>query len=137
MRLLRRLVLLSSLTCLSLALTACGDPVDPAEGEGEGEGGADVPADVQAIFDASCATAGCHVSVFPVLKSGEAGAKTIGVASRTCAPQEVVDAGDPDNSCLVVRISGSDKGTQMPRGAPPLAQADIDTIRNWIAGLSD
>lgn len=45
----------------------------------------------------------------------------------------VLVSGDPDNSRLVERITGQIT-PQMPRGAAPLSQDDIDTIIAWIAG---
>jgi len=46
-----------------------------------------------------------------------------------------VDPGNPDNSCLVLKIEGSvlASGSAMPPPPlPPLAQEQIDAIREWI-----
>jgi len=46
-----------------------------------------------------------------------------------------VDPGNPDGSCVVLKIEGSPQtsGTAMPPPpAPPLGQAQIDAIREWI-----
>ena len=45
-----------------------------------------------------------------------------------------VVAGDPDNSYLIQKLENDPgiEGQQMPLGRPPLAQADIDHIRQWI-----
>jgi mono/diheme cytochrome c family protein len=54
--------------------------------------------------------------------------------SFTCAFPRV-DAGNPDGSCLVVKIEGAvdASGTAMPPPpAPPLSQEQIDAIRAWI-----
>jgi hypothetical protein len=45
-----------------------------------------------------------------------------------------VEAGDPDNSYLIQKLEGTaSEGAQMPFGGPPLDQAVIDDIRQWIA----
>lgn len=46
----------------------------------------------------------------------------------------VVTPGDPTASVLYQKVAGTVCGTRMPRGGAPLAQADIDLIRDWIAG---
>ena len=51
-----------------------------------------------------------------------------------CAVPRVVP-GDPDGSCLVMKIEGAvgASGTAMPPPpAPSLSQAEIDAIREWI-----
>jgi mono/diheme cytochrome c family protein len=46
-----------------------------------------------------------------------------------------VDPFDPDASYLIRKLEGSAAtGGQMPLGAPALPQADIDVVRQWIAG---
>ncbi len=45
-----------------------------------------------------------------------------------------VDPGNPDASYLIRKIEGTAAtGGRMPLGGPPLPQADIDVIRQWIA----
>jgi hypothetical protein len=54
--------------------------------------------------------------------------------SFTCAVPRVVP-GDPDGSCLVLKIEGSvlASGNPMPPPpAPSLGQEEIDAIREWI-----
>jgi hypothetical protein len=44
-----------------------------------------------------------------------------------------VAPGDPDNSYLIQKLEGTASvGAQMPEGGPPLPQASIDVIRQWI-----
>ena len=81
---------------------------------------------VQAIFMKSCMP--CHSAQRPkggvdltsydaVMKGGRDGA--------------TVKAGDPNASDLVAYIKGTKK-PQMPKGAPPLSDADQKTISDWI-----
>ena len=45
-----------------------------------------------------------------------------------------VAPGDPDNSYIIEKLEGrAAVGGQMPLGQPPLPQATIDVIRQWIA----
>ena len=46
-----------------------------------------------------------------------------------------VEPGDPDNSYLIRKLEGGPNinGQQMPFGGPPLDQAVIDDIRQWIS----
>ncbi len=47
-------------------------------------------------------------------------------------------AGKPDESYLVDQITVHDGKAEMPKGKPPLAESDIDLIRQWIAqGAAD
>jgi hypothetical protein len=61
-------------------------------------------------------------------------ANLVGVASLQEPSLSRVEAGDPDNSYLVHKIEGTaSTGGQMPLGGPPLDQAVIGDIRQWIA----
>jgi cysteine-rich repeat protein len=54
--------------------------------------------------------------------------------SFTCAVRRV-DPGNPDGSCLVLKIEGSTQASGAPMPPPPaapLSQEEIDTIREWI-----
>jgi mono/diheme cytochrome c family protein len=45
----------------------------------------------------------------------------------------VVKAGDPDNSLLVQKVSGTQTvGAQMPLGGKPLSPDAVTTIKNWV-----
>jgi Bacterial Ig-like domain len=94
------------------------------------------------VFTPTCATSGCHSgpSGGPLptgmdLTSADASfANLVGVASTQSPGLSRVAAGDPDNSYLVHKIEGTaSSGARMPFGGPPLSQALIDDIRQWIA----
>ena len=54
-----------------------------------------------------------------------------------CGP--VVAPGDPDGSLLIGKLKGTQlcRGSQMPKGDPPLAENVIDTIATWICQGAD
>jgi hypothetical protein len=58
----------------------------------------------------------------------------VGVPSVEDPSLPRVKAGVPDSSYLVLKLQGSPGilGAQMPFGGPPLPQATIDVIRQWI-----
>ncbi|MGI9258087.1 MAG: Ig-like domain-containing protein [Gammaproteobacteria bacterium] len=88
------------------------------------------------IFTPTCA--GCH--------SGPGGAAgldltslsasfnaLVNVASAQVGTLSLVNPGDADNSYLIQKLEGTAAvGAQMPRFAPALDQATIDTVRQWI-----
>jgi hypothetical protein len=58
----------------------------------------------------------------------------VGIASSQVSSTLRVAPGDPDNSYLVQKLEGTASvGAQMPLNAPPIEQASIDVIRQWIA----
>jgi mono/diheme cytochrome c family protein len=61
-------------------------------------------------------------------------ANLVGVPSVQAPELSRVEASDPDNSYLIQKLEGTAaEGGQMPLGGPPLDQAVIDDIRQWIA----
>lgn len=61
-------------------------------------------------------------------------ANLVGVASVQEPSLSRVAAGDPENSYLIRKLEGTAAtGEQMPLGGPPLEQAIVDDIRQWIA----
>ncbi len=58
----------------------------------------------------------------------------VGVSSNEDPSQLRVKPGVPDESYLVLKLEGSPAivGAQMPFGGPPLPQATIDVVRQWI-----
>jgi len=59
----------------------------------------------------------------------------VGVPSQEVPSLDRVKPGDPDNSYIIIKLTNGPGivGEQMPRGLPPLPQATIDAIRQWIA----
>lgn len=88
----------------------------------------DFARDVRPIFEKTCVE--CHGpdkvkarlrmdSVEALQKGGKSGA--------------LLKAGDPENSLLMRRVLGLDGEDQMPLDKDPLTEAQIDTLRRWIA----
>jgi len=120
--------------------------------KGGGAGGGDAGssfAPVQAIFDAHCIT--CHDPAHPIgrefptyvempLVAGSSYAALVNVAAHeTCGGTRVVP-GQPEQSYLYRKVVDATPcdGLRMPhRGmlasVPPLPDADISTIKTWIA----
>lgn len=134
----RRLPILFSL----LLATACGKlnelPTDPGVGGGE-------PIDPTAtftrvqneIFTPTCAQLGCHDPLGQqsqqVLSTGRAYANTVNVPSVELPSIVRVKPGDPANSYLYRKITGAGiTGDRMPQGLPPLTDAQIKLVRDWI-----
>jgi len=94
--------------------------------------------DIVPILNRSCVS--CH------LEGGELGslilypdpwARLVGVAS-TQSELKLVEPGDPDKSYVYAKLAGTHEaaggsGVRMPPQSPPLAAADIDRLRQWIA----
>jgi hypothetical protein len=123
-----------------LVVTACGQlnelPTDPGGGD---------PVDPSAtftrvqneVFTPTCALAGCHDPVGQqeglVLTSGRAYAATVNVPSRQNSGLSRVQPGDPENSYLYRKITGANiTGARMPQGLPPLDEARLRLVRDWI-----
>lgn len=87
------------------------------------------------IFTPACV--GCHAGAGAPrglrLDEGNSYALLVGVASAEVPALQRVKAGDAENSYLVHKIEGrAAVGGRMPLGGPPLPQADIDLIKQWI-----
>jgi len=114
-------------------MESCTSSSDPAAADG-----GVYAADIQTIFTARCVT--CHgLNGDLDLSSGVSYGNLVSVESAGYAPYMRVQPGDPDNSVLYGKVSGSAFGDRMPLGQPPLTEAGIDDIRQWIAdgALSD
>lgn len=92
----------------------------------------------QRIFTPTCTP--CHwsqgIGQWMPLDSEDASYESLVLTdySFLCSGRRV-EPGDPDNSCLVLKIEGSiyAGGVQMPpRPAPPLSPEQIAAIRQWI-----
>ncbi len=86
------------------------------------------------VFDPSCIN--CHIGASAPqglrLDSVNSFGLLVGVVSNQAPPTLRVMPGDPDSSYLIQKLEGTGMGMQMPIGAPPLPQADINVIRQWI-----
>lgn len=122
---------------LAVSLAAC----DGGDGTGLPPTGDLSPnfSDIQAtVFTPNCATTGCHFGAgAPLglrLDEFSSYALLVGVASSEESSVLRVAPGNPDNSYLVQKLEGTaSSGEQMPLNAPPLPQATIDVIRQWIS----
>jgi hypothetical protein len=120
-----------------LALAACGS------GDGfVGSGGASGPLvptfeSIQAnVFEPLCSHchAGANAPAGLRLDAANSYAMLVGIASVERPNLRRVAPGDPANSYLIHKLEGTQAiGERMPAGLPPLPQADIDVIRQWIA----
>ena len=89
------------------------------------------------VFTPTCAVSGCHTGAAAPegLRLDEANSfgMLVDVASSQVPSILRVAPGDPDNSYLIQKLEGTaSAGVQMPEGGPPLPQASIDVIRQWI-----
>ena len=100
-----------------------------------------VPDAVQAIFVNRCnschilnSAGGLHLSPPTEAYANLVGQHAVGVG---CTAEVRVVPGNPAASYLIAKLRGAAGicGVQMPRGRPPLPEAEINTIEAWIAGL--
>lgn len=123
-----------------ILLSACGKLETPTSPGSGGE-----PIDPTAtftrvqteIFSPTCAQLGCHDTIGrqeqQILTTGRAYANTVGVASVEMPSLKRITPGDPTNSYLYRKITGSGiTGDRMPQGLAPLTDAQIKLIRDWI-----
>ena len=135
---------LPALLALSLVVGACA----PGSGEGLNVSGrpldesGDVPlaATLESIqvnvFDASCTV--CHAgAAAPLglqLDAVNSFTNLVGVPSVQVVSLLRVDPGNPDRSYLIRKLEGTaSQGERMPLGGPPVPQATIDFVRQWIS----
>jgi len=94
------------------------------------------------VFTPTCSVSGCHTgpmgNTLPngmdLTDADASFANLVGVPSVQVPQLSRVEAGDPDNSYIIQKLEGTaQEGEQMPFGGPPLDQAVIDDIRQWIA----
>ena len=122
--------------CCALALLLCAVPTlaDDAAPAEAAASSVSYYKQVRPIFQAHCQ--GCHQ---PAKPSGE---YVMTDFARLTAGGETGDAaivpGDLDASYLITLITPTDGAAEMPKGKPPLAEAEIDLIRQWISqGATD
>lgn len=125
---------------LSFLVGGCGELSSPTA-----PGGGFPPPDPTAtftrvqneVFSQSCATLGCHDPVGQqsqmILTAGSAYANIVNVPSVEMPALMRIEPGDPTNSYLYRKITGAGiVGERMPFGMPPLDEARIALIRDWI-----
>ena len=118
-------------------LDANGRPLQP--------GGGPAPAGLQPtlasiqteVFSVNCAVSGCHgggtVQAGLRLEPGFSAVNLISVESSQDATRIRVIPGNPNASFLIQKLEGTQTlGDRMPQFSPPLPQATIDAIRQWI-----
>jgi hypothetical protein len=107
-------------------------------GEPDPDSGATLSGHVQPIFDARCATAGCHGAVASAaaldLTASNARGDLLEVPATQNPDLHRVTPGNPTNSYLMKKLlEPGFAGVQMPAGAPPLSEDELETIRLWIS----
>lgn len=112
-----------------------GQPPDAPPPDSFGPNFSEIQAEV---FTPTCAVSGCHTGgAAPQglqLDESSSYGLLVGVASTEVPSLLRVEPGDPDNSYLIQKLEGTASvGDQMPLGGPPLPQASIDVIRQWIS----
>ncbi len=141
-------VLLAGSVVLGASLSGCagngagldsnGAPIGSGSG---GSSGGTVTADFQSIqenvFTPICSR--CHAGASApeglMLDAAHSYNLLVGIASQEVPSLDRVKAGDPDNSYIITKLTNGPGivGAQMPFGLPPLPQATINAIRQWIA----
>ncbi len=92
------------------------------------EGKIDFARDVEPLLARTCVT--CHSETLPqagLALTTRAGALRGGASGPAIVP------GDPATSLLVKRVLGSPDLPRMPMGLPPLTEAQIATLKQWVA----
>jgi hypothetical protein len=97
--------------------------------------------DVVKIFEYDCATSGCHRGRRPKkklnLEADQMVKAMVNVPSIGIDSLKLVDLENPEKSYLLMKIKGSEGivDDRMPIEAPPLPDAQIQTIEDWIMRL--
>ncbi len=128
----------------ALVLAACGEdnnPVDPGPGDTrEILTNPSFATDINEIIQRrGCSAGACHGAA-----GGRAGLELVASAAAnyanlvgvqaTSESFQLVEAGNPDDSYLVIKVEGRQTvGQRMPRGAAALDNIDLTNIRNWIS----
>ena len=125
---------------LCFVFAACGNletPTDPGVGGPPIDPTASFTRVQNEIFTPTCARIGCHDTIGQqsqqILTAGRAYANTVNVPSVEMPSLMRVKPGDPTNSYLYRKITGSGiTGDRMPQTLPPLSDAQIALVRDWI-----
>lgn len=108
-------------------LTSCDDQLNIPSDEEIPSSNISYSKHIQPIFNARCATAGCHDD-----QTKSAGLSLTSYQNTT-ASYTFVFPGNPDASLIVLSIEGRSNFPMPPPGRPPLTQTQIRAIRTWIA----
>lgn len=130
----------SSLILILLFTAACGElktPTDPLGGGDPIDPTATFTRVQNEVFTPNCTNIGCHDTLGQqsqmVLVAGRAYENTVGVNSVEMPQLLRIAPGDPANSYLYRKITGSGiTGDRMPQSRPPLDEAKIRLVRDWI-----
>jgi hypothetical protein len=97
---------------------------------------------IQQVFTQSCALPTCHSAIARegdlVLESEELSWESLVEKASVHEDAIAMDlmrvkSGDPDDSFLMRKLRGQGPGDSMPQGTPPLPDAVLDLIEDWIA----
>jgi hypothetical protein len=136
----RSLLIVIFLASSLLLLGACGN-LETITGPGGGGEPIDQSATLTRvqteIFTPTCARIGCHDPLGQqsqlILTAGRSFEQTVNRASVENPSLMRVEPNDPDNSYLFRKITGAGiTGDRMPQGLPPLSEAQIALVRDWI-----
>lgn len=90
---------------------------------------------IEPVFNARCASAGCHAGATPAqgldLAQGSAYDAIFRVQSREEPEHLLIEPFDPEASHLVHKLEG-DGTLRMPLGAPPLSEEEIASFVQWV-----
>jgi hypothetical protein len=125
---------------LFLLFVACGKletPTDPGVGGEPIDQTATFTRVQTEIFTPTCAIVACHHPIGQqsqmVLTAGRGYNETVNVTSVEMPSLKRVTPGDFANSYLYRKVTGAGiTGDRMPQTLPPLSDAQIALIRNWI-----
>lgn len=126
---------------LALVFVSCGklnELTDPGLGGGDPVDPTATFTRVQTeIFSPTCAVIGCHDNLGrqegQILLSGQSYANIVNVTSNQMPNLVRVKPNDPANSYLYRKVTGFGiTGNRMPDSGPPLPDAQLKLIRDWI-----
>ncbi len=127
---------------LFFILTACGKletPTDPGAGGEPIDPTATFTRVQNEIFTPTCGVIGCHdplgqsSSAGMILTAGRAYAQIVNQPSTEMPNLSRIKPNDVANSYMYRKITGAGiTGERMPLSSPPLSEAQIALIRNWI-----
>ncbi|MBV8520057.1 MAG: hypothetical protein JO197_21875 [Acidobacteria bacterium] len=130
----------SPLLLVAVLLAGCGElatPTSPDAQEPPPNPAATFTRVQNEIFTPTCASIGCHDRIGQqegmILTADRSYDLIVGHASTEIPSLLRVAPGDPANSYLYRKITGSGiTGDRMPQSLPPLSDAQIQLVRDWI-----